>query len=175
MGRPLILPKGFDKHDFLSLMKKETYGRNRIRLLAMHHIQSGKSLKETSELVKSHRGTVQSWLQRFREFGFEGIFESKRTGAPRKLNQDQEDFVFKKIKELSESKSGECITGIELHQILSDKYNIQCSLRTVYNLVHKLGFSWITSRSTHPKSDVTKQKEYKKNLPFIEKITSKRN
>ncbi len=58
------------------MMKHEGHGRNRIRLLAMHHLQLGKSFKEISAIVKSHWKTVQSWLRRFRNHGFEGLFES---------------------------------------------------------------------------------------------------
>ena len=144
------------------MMKHESHARNRIRLLAMHHIQSGKSFKAISAIIKSHWKTVQSWLRRFRNHGFEGLFESHRTGAPRKLNAQQESAVFDKINELGASKTGGYITGKEIHQILQEKYNIQCSLRTVYNLLHRLGFSWITSRSMHPKSNQETQKTYKK-------------
>ena len=164
MARPLILPRGFHEHDFLSLMKKESHGRNRMRLLAMHHIQLGKSLKAVSELVQSHWTTVQGWLQRFGKFSFDGLFESRRCGAPRKLQSAQEDFLSAKIKALSEDKTNGYITGKELHQMLIDKYNIQCSLKTVYNSLHRLGFSWITSRSMHPKSSILEQNAYKKTL-----------
>jgi transposase len=167
MARPLILPEGFDKHDFLSLMKKESHGRNRMRLLAMHHLQLGKSIKAVSELVQSHCATVQSWLQRFREFSFAGLFESQRCGAPRKLQADQEAFLSNKIKALSEDKTNGYITGKELHQMLIDRYNIRCSLMTVYNSLHRLGFSWITSRSMHPKSSIKEQDAYKKTLPTL--------
>lgn len=143
-------------------MKKESHGRNRMRLLAMYHLQSGKSLKSVAELVQSHWTTVQAWLQRFREFSFDGLFESGRSGAPRKLQTDQEVFLADKIKKLSEDKTNGYITGKELHQMLMDKYNTQCSLKTVYNSLHRLGFSWITSRSIHPKSNTEVQNAYKK-------------
>ena len=146
-------------------MKKESHGRNRMRLLAMHHIQSGKSLKAVSKLTLSHWTTVQGWLQRFREFSFDGLFESHRSGAPRKLKKTQEEFLFNKIKTLSEDKVDGYITGKELHQIIIDKYKIQCCLRTVYNSLHRLGFSWITSRSLHPKSNKEVQNAYKKTFP----------
>ena len=70
----LILPQGFHDHDFIKMMKHERHGRNRIRLLAMHHLQLGKSFTEISAIVKSHWKTVQSWLRRFRNYGFEGLF-----------------------------------------------------------------------------------------------------
>lgn len=146
------------------MMKKESHGRNRMRLLAMHHIQSGKSLKDVSELVQSHWTTVQAWLQRFRKYSFNGLVESQRSGAPRKLTREQEVFLSNKIKALSEDKMNGYITGKELHQILVDRYNIQCSLKTIYNSLHRLGFSWITSRSQHPKSSIDAQDAYKKTL-----------
>ena len=49
MSRPLILPKDFQNHKFLDLMKKEPHPRKRIRLLAMHHIQ----LLRTTQKIKT--------------------------------------------------------------------------------------------------------------------------
>lgn len=166
MARTLILPKGFHEHDFICLMKKESHGRNRIRLLAMHHLQSGKSLKTVSIIVGSHWKTVQSWLRRFRNSSFDGLFESHRSGAFRKFNSLQESFLSDKINMLSESKTGGYITGKELHNMLFETYGIKCSLKTVYNTIHRLGFSWITSRSVHPKSNQATQNTYKKTSPI---------
>ncbi|WP_375358899.1 hypothetical protein [Candidatus Tisiphia endosymbiont of Neophilaenus lineatus] len=79
------------------MMKHETHGRNRICLLAMYHLQLGKSFKAISEIVKSHWKTVQSSLRRFRNHGFEGLFESQRSGAPRKINTIQGTVKLSKI------------------------------------------------------------------------------
>jgi transposase len=165
IARKLILPKGIQDHDFIYMMKREPHGRNRIRLLAMHHLQSGKSLEAVSEIVQSHWKVIQSWLRRFRNSGFEGLFESQRSGAPRKLNTEQESFLSDQIKTLSKSKTGGYITGKELYNMLLDKYNVKCSLKTIYNVLHRLGFSWITSRSMHLKSSQETQVTYKKTLP----------
>ncbi len=158
----LILPQGFHGHDFIKMMKHEPHGRNRIRLLAMYHLQLGKSFKAISEIVKSHWKTVQSSLRRFRNHGFEGLFESQRSGAPRKINTIQESALFDKINTLSKSKTGGYITGKELHIMLLEEYGAKCALKTVYNTMHRLGFSWITSRSMHPKSNQETQNRYKK-------------
>ncbi|WP_375358424.1 helix-turn-helix domain-containing protein [Candidatus Tisiphia endosymbiont of Neophilaenus lineatus] len=115
------------------MMKHEPHGRNRIRLLAMYHLQLGKSFKAISEIVKSHWKTVQSWLRRFRNHGFEGLFESQRSGAPRKINTIQESALFDKINTLSKSKTGGYITGKELHIMLLEEYGAKCALKTVYN------------------------------------------
>ena len=63
MGRKLTLPEDFKDHDFLKIMKTMKHGRNRIRLLAMHHIQLGKSLKDIAKIVQHHWVTVQQWLK----------------------------------------------------------------------------------------------------------------
>ncbi|HJD58424.1 MAG TPA: hypothetical protein LFV92_04435 [Rickettsia endosymbiont of Ceroptres masudai] len=51
----LILPQGFHGHDFIKMMKHEPHGWNRIRLLAMYHLQLGKSFKAISAIVKSYQ------------------------------------------------------------------------------------------------------------------------
>lgn len=166
MGRKLTLPDGFEKHDFLKIMKKTKHGRNRIRLLAMHHIQLGKSLKMVSTIVQSHWVTVQKWLKRFKDHGFDGLYESKRSGAPRKIQKQEEKFISETLSALSTAKTGGYTTGKEIHKILIDKYSVQCSLKTIYNALHRLNFSWITSRSIHPKSNIETQEQYKKTLPL---------
>lgn len=166
MGRKLTLPVGFEKHDFLKMMKKMKHGRNRIRLLAMHHIQLGKSLKMVSRIVEAHWITVQKWLKRFKAHGFEGLYESKRSGAPRKIQKQEESFISEKLLTLSTAKAGGYITGKQIHQILIDEHSVQCSLKTIYNALHRLNFSWITSRPIHPKSNIETQEQYKKTLPL---------
>ena len=103
------------------MIKHERHGRNRIRLLAMYHLQLGKSLKVISTIVSVHWKTVQSWLRRFRSDGFDGLFES-HSGASKKLNSLQESFLTDTINTLSSSKTGGYITGKELHNMLIERY-----------------------------------------------------
>lgn len=162
MARPLVLPDGFTDHDFKLMMMRESHGRNRVRLLAMHHLQLGKSLKYVSNIVGVHWKTVQSWLKRFRVSEFPGLFESPRSGAPRKITGEAETWLSEKICTLSEAKTGGQITGKELQQLLLKEHGVSCALKTIYNKLHQLNYSWITSRSMHPKSSAKVQEDYKK-------------
>ncbi len=54
MARPLHLPEDFTTYDFLSMINTKSNGRKSIRLLAMHHIQLGKSLVDVAEIVGVH-------------------------------------------------------------------------------------------------------------------------
>ncbi len=47
--------------------------------------------------------------------------------------------------------------------MLLEEYGAKCALKTVYNTMHRLGFSWITSRSMHPKSNQETQNRYNTN------------
>lgn len=162
MSRPLLLPSDFADHDFKLMMRREPHGRNRVRLLAMHHLQLGKSLQYVAKIVDVHWKTVQSWLRRFRLSGFSGLFESPRSGAPKKITGKAEKWLSEKIDVLSEAKTGGHITGKELQQLLLKEHGISCTLKTIYNKLHQLNYSWITSRSVHPKSSSKAQEDYKK-------------
>lgn len=128
----------------------------------MSHLQDGKTLLAVAALLKVHWKTAQSWIKRFREEGYEGLLESSRSGAPKKLNAKQETFIKEKIESLSKNAVGGYITGKDLHKMLCEQMQAKCSLRTVYNTLHRLNFSWITARSKHQHGDHERQEEYKK-------------
>lgn len=79
---------------------------------------AGKSITAVSKLVKVHWSTMQGWIKRFNEIGFEGLYETKRSGAPRKIAPAQEQFITEKVTALSQAKTGGYITGKEMHQEL---------------------------------------------------------
>ncbi len=135
MARPLVLPGDFMEHNFLSAMRTDPNTRNRIRLLALHHIQSGKTLIEVSKIVKFHWKTVQVWLSRFCKHGFVGISDLPRSGAPQKITGDAERGLSDKIQTLSKAQKSGYITGRELQDMLLADYNVSCTLKTIYNKI----------------------------------------
>lgn len=173
MARPLHLADSFKEHDFLSMINAETNGRKSIRLLAMHHLQLGKSLVEVAEILGVHWKTVQVWNSKFRKFGLSSVEDAPRCGAPKKITGDAEKWLSETIKSLSAAKEGGYITGYQLQELLQEKYGIECSLKTIYNKLHQLNFSWITSRSIHPKTDIAEQEEYKKLSKLAKEIITK--
>lgn len=45
---------------------------------------------------------------------------------------------------------------------ISDRFGIEYEISNIYRLLHHLNFSWITSRSRHPKQDEGVQTFFKK-------------
>jgi len=53
--------------------------------------------------------------------------DSKRSGAKKKFTEEDEVWLSEKIHSLSESKTGGCITGKELHQLLAEQQHKRVS------------------------------------------------
>jgi transposase len=162
MSNPILLPANFATYNFALMAKREKNPRNRIRLLAMANIQDGKTLKQVSELFKVHWNTIQTWLRNFRNFGIEHLYVKTSKARPSKISKQVEDWIADFVTMLSTSETGGCITGKQLQEIVQSEFSITCCLRTIYNVLHRLNFSWISSRSKHPKSDAEVQALYKK-------------
>ncbi len=115
MGRSITYPDNFFSQPFYELFRKEPHPRNRMRLLAMAHLQDGYSMQAVAKMVKVHWKTVQAWMQRFRKDSLSGLYESARSGAPRKISLEAEQWITDKINQLSTKLTGGMITGKALH------------------------------------------------------------
>jgi transposase len=45
---------------------------------------------------------------------------------------------------------------------IQDEFSVEYKLKNIYRLLHQLKFSWITSRSWHPKQSKAVQETFKK-------------
>ena len=100
------------------MIDTETNGRKSIRLLAMHHLQLGKSLSAVADIVGVHWKTVQVWVSKFLKLGLSSVGDAKRCGAPRKITGAEEKCLSEKIQTLSTAKESGYITGYELQELL---------------------------------------------------------
>lgn len=63
---------------------------------------------------------------------------------------------------MSESGQRSRLTGADITDYIKKTFDIEYHPGSVYKLLHRLGFSWITSRSRHPKQSQQKQEDFKK-------------
>ena len=148
--------------DFKTLINKEKNARMRIRLLALAHIQEGKNRTETAKFLKISRRSVNDWVRRFNDEGLEGIKDKPRAGRPCALNEKQLIQLSKFITNNSVKPDGGRLKGTAIVDYIHNEFGIKYSLDNIYRLLHSLNFSWITSRSKHPKQSLETQKEFKK-------------
>ena len=69
------------------------------------------------------------------------------------------------ISKLSADNKGGRICGQDLVDYFSSQQDIHYSLSGMYHRLHKLKYSWITSRSKHPKQTSEAIEEFKKKVP----------
>ena len=149
--------------DLEYLYRNEGDPRARIRLLGLVHFYlKGKNKKEVSEIVLVNEHTVASWIKKYEEFGLEGIYDEQRSGRKPNLTVSEEDKFKSELETLEAEKNGDRLIGEDIQGLLKNKFNVDYTVNGVYALMHRLGYSWITARSKHPKSDPEIQEIFKK-------------
>lgn len=152
--------------DFASLAKKEKNARMQQRLLALAHFQDGKSRYKIAEFLKVSRTSVNKWISDFLKHGLKGLNESPRSGRPNRLTQKQLEQLAKYVEQQALRTTGGRLTGTDVQAYILSNFDIDYELSNVYRILHTQGFSWITSRSRHPKQSQEAQDAFKK-LPAV--------
>jgi len=144
------------------LAKSAKSSRMRNRYLAVSHFIDGKSRTDIAKYLKVARGSVNSWVQRFLDDGIDGLLEGRHTGRPAKLSSRQLEQLSNFIKENSTRDNGGRLQAKDIQDYISEHYRIDYKISNIYRLLHQLNFSWITSRSKHPRQDESAQALFKK-------------
>jgi len=144
------------------LAKGTQNSRMRNRYLAISHFVDGKSRTEIAKYLKVARGSVNIWVQKYLNEGIDGLNEGRHTGRPVKLTPTQLEQLSHFIKENSTLAKGGRLQAKDIQSYITDNFNIEYEISNIYRLLHHLNFSWITSRSRHPKQDEGVQTLFKK-------------
>jgi len=149
--------------NFFQLAKRELDARMRNRLLALGHLEAGKTKTEVAEMFQITFPTLREWLVRFLSEGVEGLQDKEGKGRKRKLSSEHEEEFRKRVEELQEGLTGGRVRGEDVQVLLKEKFCIDYALPSVYHVLERCGLSWISARSKHPKSDPASREEFKKN------------
>lgn len=143
--------------DFFQLAKREPHPRVRIRLLALGHLQSGKTKTEVANIFQVTFPTLRAWVLRFIAEGLIGLQEKCGKGRKRKLPSSQEENFRQQVEELQQSREGGRIRGQDVQVLIREKFCVDHALPSVYHVLERCGLTWISARSKHPKSDLQVQ------------------
>ena len=152
----------FDCINFKPLIAKETNGRMRVRLMALSHIKEGANNAQVARNLHISRRSVNDWVKRFYENGLDGLKEKPRSGRPCALNEFQLAQLSQYVRDNSIKENGGRLKAETLAIYIAQEFKVDYSIFNVYRLLHQLGFSWITSRSRHPKQSEKIQEDFKK-------------
>jgi transposase len=147
--------------NFQKMARTESCPRVRERLLGIHNLMLGKNRIDAARSVGRNPEWLRSWILRYEESGLEGLSDKAKSGQPKFLTDEQESKLVEDIIKLQDDRDGGRITAEEIRQHIIKEYEVEYKSRGVYDLLYRLGLSWVSSRSKHPKSDKNKQKSFK--------------
>lgn len=167
--------KKYSHVNFKKMVKKESNPLVRERLLAFSHLIKVKVRKEAASMVGRNPEWIRTWLLRYDKNGYQGLFNKVQPGAKSKLTKEQEEQLIVDILELQDSRNGGRVIGEDIRELIKKNYNVEYKGNGIYDVLERIGMSWVSSRSKHPKSDENIQNRFKQTFKArLAKIKNKK-
>lgn len=116
--------------------------------------QIGEALGKTSR-------TIQNWVREYNRDAADGLVDA-RGGNRRHLTDEQEQELCVYLDRVSEDPEDGPRHAAELMPWIEQHFGVVYSLSGLYELLHRLGYSWLMPRPRHPKHDPEAQAAFKK-------------
>jgi transposase len=110
------------------------------------------------------RRSLQHWVGRYNHKGLAGL-EDLRGGNHRHLKTDQEREVAAYLDRTASDPRDGVRRGEDLRRWIEKQFGTIYSLTGAYDLLHRLGYSWLMPRPSHAKASKEAQEEFKKKRP----------
>jgi len=149
--------------NFEELYKRHGQQKHGIRLLALWKLQSGLTETAVCEFIGKTHKTIRTWRRLYESGGLEELL-CIRSGRGRKPFLSSFESIKKDIESLQNKRLGGRVKCKDIVEMVEQKHSIQYSQSGMYHILKRIGLSWITSRSKHPKQNVEVQEEFKKKL-----------
>lgn len=134
------------------------------RLHGVLLVSDGRSCYEVAEILGRSPRTIQHWINKFEEIGFDGLREGERLGRPSRLDTTQLTQLGKDLRKDPRKfgYSQNMWDGKLLSHHLSEVYEIELGVRQCQRLFGKQGFRRRKPRPVIAKADTQAQAEFKK-------------
>ena len=159
MRTPLKIETELTERDFARFAKMEGDARVRQRILGIRLIVMGHTVPQAAPVVGLKERQVRNWVHRFAAEGLEGLRDRSRSGQPKRLPARREEAFKARIRR---PPRGVILRGADVQRLLKEEFGAAYSLGGVYFLLHRLGFSSLSPRPLHPRTDKKAQEEFKK-------------
>lgn len=139
--------------------------RYRMALLAIKGWQAG----EVAEALGSNRRSVQEWAYRYRDGGVEALVARKPPGQRPLLPPERQEAFKERIVSGPREGDGVCtLRAKDAQRILREEFGVRYELKSVYDLLHRLGLSCLKPRPRHEKSDPEAMRKFReKSAPLL--------
>ncbi|MEE2030341.1 IS630 family transposase ISSpu8 [Shewanella oneidensis] len=137
--------------DIAALVKSEKSARIRMRYLALLHFSEGHSRTAIASMLKVSRTSVNRWISTYLAQGLSGLDDAPNLGRPATLSTAQQAKLKTFVQHQSLSEQGGRLVAKDVGHFIQTEFGVTFKQTNLYRLLHQLGFSWITTRSRHPK------------------------
>jgi len=168
MGSAIPLRTGYTALDLRRLAKRCSDNRQIRRLLALAAVCDGMNRTEAAKVGGMDRQTLRDWVHQFNKHGPDGLTNAKGAGRPRLLNDEQ----MQALAQIVETGPDREVDGvvrwrrIDLVRVVSERFGVDCSERSMSDYLAQLGFSNISGRPRHPEQDAEVIDAFKKTSPI---------
>ena len=119
---------------------------------------------QTADVVGVETHSIHQWIYYYNKFGPEALMSKPKGGRRTALMSLEEEKSFLN-KVVEEAKQGDHITVKKIKMRVEELLGRKVSKDFSYDLLHRHGWKKIVPRPKHPKSNLQKQGDFKKNSP----------
>lgn len=138
------------------------------RIQAVAMAQQSLTGAKIARLIGDDQRTIRRWVERYNRGGLDALVDAPRSGRQPKLPRDQEQAFKDRIDagptEEDMARGVSVMHGKDYQRILEDEFGKVYSLNGIYELLHRLNYSWLMPRPQHEKADEQAQELFKKTL-----------
>ena len=157
-----------DRARLAELLRRERDAAQRDRYRAVVLALDGELTSEIKTKLGRGRTFVQRWVYAYRDGGLDAIKPGKAPGARPRLTPEQTERFRQRVLDGARAEDGVCtLRGLDFQRILREEFGVKYSLNGVYQLLHRLGFSSLSPRPKHKRTDFEAQEQFKLDTPLL--------
>jgi transposase len=146
--------------------ERDALRRDRYRAVLM--ALDGKEAEQIAEALGRARRSVQDWAYAYRDSGIDAVQPKPRPGRRPKLSRDREALLKARLDAGARPEDGVCtLRGKDVVRILETEFGVKYSLGGAYDLLWRLGYSCLTPRPLHEKSDPAAIADFQSQAPLL--------
>ena len=157
-----------DRDQLKRLIRKERDAEQRDRFRAVALAVDGQRAEDIMRMLDRSRAFVQRWAYAYRDGGLEAIKIRKPPGKKPTLPRDRWDELRGRLEVGPTDDDEVCeFRGRDIRRILHREFGVKYSLNGVYELLHRMGYSWLAPRPRHRHADPEAQQAFKQQTPLL--------
>jgi transposase len=143
---------------------EERDGRVVRRLLALANVLDGHDRDAAARMAGMQRQTLRDWVHRYNAHGVEGLRNRHGGGAKSKLSEgEQAALVGLVLAGPDPTRDDTRVWRLkDLCRVVEERFGVAYADSGMFDLLTRLGVSWMTARPQHPSSDPKAQAALKK-------------